>query len=281
MNTEFQIPETNEVFADLLNEQMGEKSLVGSVVKGTIVKITPDFVMVDVGLKSEGRIPVREFGQNPELKIGDVIEVYVDRYEDREGNIVLSREKARREEAWQDLEKAMNAGERINGVITPHAHINRIFFGRDKDGRRIAGQEDCFNQSDLTRPDESKKVSTYNNRKMTYTKDAREICLDVCEAHNINISREPLPTGNKKHKELDAYITQQNRRKKKETEEAEKRAEEAEKKAEEAEKKAVMEIIKMGRDCGGTKEFVTKRLCDKYGFDEKEAKGKVDLYWEN
>ena len=62
---------------------------------------------------------------------------------------------------------------------------------------------------------------------------------------------------------------------------AESRAAEAEKKAEEAEKKAVMEIIKMGRDCGGTKEFVTKRLCDKYGFDEKEAKGKVDLYWEN
>ena len=56
---------------------------------------------------------------------------------------------------------------------------------------------------------------------------------------------------------------------------------EAEKRAEEAEKKALMEIIKMGRDCGGTKEFVTKRLCDKYGFDEKEAKGKVDLYWEN
>ncbi len=124
MNTEFQIPETNEVFADLLNEQMGEKSLAGSVVKGTIVKITPDFIMVDVGLKSEGRIPVREFGQNPELNIGDVVEVYVDRYEDREGNIVLSREKARREEAWQDLEKAMNAGERINGVI----------FGRVKGG---------------------------------------------------------------------------------------------------------------------------------------------------
>ncbi len=124
MNTEFQIPETNEVFADLLNEQMGEKSLVGSVVKGTIVKITSDFIMVDVGLKSEGRIPVREFGQNPELNLGDAIEVYVDRYEDRDGNIVLSREKARREEAWLDLEKAMNAGERINGVI----------FGRVKGG---------------------------------------------------------------------------------------------------------------------------------------------------
>ena len=124
MNTEFQIPETNEVFADLLNEQMGEKNLVGLVVKGTIVKVTPDFVTVDVGLKSEGRIPVREFGQNPELNVGDVVEVYIDRYEDRDGNIVLSREKARREEAWQDLEKAMNAGERINGII----------FGRVKGG---------------------------------------------------------------------------------------------------------------------------------------------------
>ena len=124
MNTEFQVPETKEVFADLLNEQMGDQHFAGSVVKGTIVKITPDFVMVDVGLKSEGRIPLREFGQNPELNVGDVVEVYVDRYEDRDGNVVLSREKARREEAWQDLEKAMNAGERINGVI----------FGRVKGG---------------------------------------------------------------------------------------------------------------------------------------------------
>ena len=108
MNTaEVQIPETDEVFADLLNEQFGDNGLIGSVVKGTIIKINPDFVTVDVGLKSEGRIPVREFGQNPELKVGDTVEVYVDRYEDREGNIVLSREKARREEVWQDLEKAM------------------------------------------------------------------------------------------------------------------------------------------------------------------------------
>ena len=74
---------------------------------------------------------------------------------------------------------------------------------------------------------------------------------------------------------MDKMDIQAERRK---TAEAVKRAEEAEKKAE---KKAVMEIIKMGRDCGGTKEFVMRRLCDKYGFDEKEAKGKVDLYWEN
>lgn len=114
----------NENFADLLNEQFGEHGILGTVVKGTIIKVSPDFVTVDVGLKSEGNIPLREFGTNPELKVGDVVEVLVDRYEDREGNIVLSREKARREEVWADLEKSMNAGERVNGVI----------FGRVKGG---------------------------------------------------------------------------------------------------------------------------------------------------
>ena len=124
INTEFKIPETNENFEALLNEQFGENNLTGSVVKGTIIRLTPDFVTVDVGLKSEGRIPLREFGQNPELKVGDVVEVYVDRYEDKDGNIVLSREKARREEAWHDLEKSLTTGERVNGVI----------FGRVKGG---------------------------------------------------------------------------------------------------------------------------------------------------
>ena len=123
-NTEFKIPETNENFEELLNEQFGENGITGSVVKGTIIRLTPDFATVDVGLKSEGRIPLREFGQNPEINVGDIVEVYVDRYEDRDGNIVLSREKARREEAWVDLEKSLNAGERVNGVI----------FGRVKGG---------------------------------------------------------------------------------------------------------------------------------------------------
>lgn len=113
-----------ENFADLLNEQFGDNGILGTVVKGTIIKVSPDFVTVDVGLKSEGNIPLREFGTNPELKAGDVVEVLVDRYEDRDGNIVLSREKARREEVWADLEKSMNAGERVNGVI----------FGRVKGG---------------------------------------------------------------------------------------------------------------------------------------------------
>ncbi|MBP5616006.1 MAG: S1 RNA-binding domain-containing protein, partial [Alphaproteobacteria bacterium] len=106
MTTEFKIPETNENFEELLNEQFGDKGIVGTVVKGTIIRLTDDFATIDVGLKSEGRIPLREFGQNPELKVGDQIEVWVDRYEDKDGNIVLSREKARREEAWVELEKA-------------------------------------------------------------------------------------------------------------------------------------------------------------------------------
>ena len=123
-NTEIKIPEMTDSFEALLNEQFGDNGIVGSVVKGTIIRLTDDFAIVDVGLKSEGRIPLREFGQKQELSIGDAIEVYVDRYEDRDGQIVLSREKARREEVWLDLEKSLNANERVNGVI----------FGRVKGG---------------------------------------------------------------------------------------------------------------------------------------------------
>ena len=121
---EIKIPEMTENFEDLLNEQFGNKGIVGTVMKGTVIRVTDDFATVDVGLKSEGRIPLREFGKNDELKVGDVVEVLVDRYEDKDGNIVLSREKARREEVWQDLEKMMNNNERVNGVI----------FGRVKGG---------------------------------------------------------------------------------------------------------------------------------------------------
>jgi len=121
---EIKIPEMTENFEELLNEQFGDKGIVGTVVKGKVIRIANDYATVDVGLKSEGRIPLREFGKNDELKVGDVVEVLVDRYEDKDGNIVLSREKARREEVWQDLEKMMNNNERVNGVI----------FGRVKGG---------------------------------------------------------------------------------------------------------------------------------------------------
>ncbi len=114
---------TVEDFGAMLDEFMGKGALQGKVVSGKIVGFDDDMVIVDVGLKSEGRIPVSEFGiQN--LNLGDEIDVFIDRYEDKNGNVVLSREKARREEAWGDLEKSMEKGEHVIGTI----------FGRVKGG---------------------------------------------------------------------------------------------------------------------------------------------------
>ena len=109
-----------ESFEALLNESVPAEGFEGGVVKGTIVKIDDDHVIIDVGLKSEGRIAKKEFvsaGQQFTLGVGDQVDVYVDRYEDRDGAISLSREKARREEAWVELEKKFEAGERVNGTI--------------------------------------------------------------------------------------------------------------------------------------------------------------------
>jgi small subunit ribosomal protein S1 len=110
-----------EDFASLLDETLGrDTGFDGSVVSGRVLRVTDDAVIVDVGLKSEGRVPLKEFappGQKPEIAIGDVVELYVERYEDRDGSIVLSREKARREESWTNLEKAHAANQRVNGTI--------------------------------------------------------------------------------------------------------------------------------------------------------------------
>ena len=85
------IPAMNEDFAALLEESFAQNaSLEGSVLTGRIVTINNDFALVDVGLKSEGRVPLKEFGHKAEVKVGDTIEVFVDRYEDREGLVVLS-----------------------------------------------------------------------------------------------------------------------------------------------------------------------------------------------
>ena len=123
-----EIPQTNENFANLLEESLGrEAALEGSVVKGTVLSIDSDMVLIDVGLKSEGRVALKEFsqpGQQVNLKPGDVVEVYVDRMEDKNGEAVLSRERARREEAWTVLEQSFSKTERVNGVI----------FGRVKGG---------------------------------------------------------------------------------------------------------------------------------------------------
>jgi small subunit ribosomal protein S1 len=108
-------------FASLLDETLGRDSgFDGSVVTGKVMRLTEEFAIVDVGLKSEGRVALKEFGvpgAPTDVKPGDLIELYVERYEDRDGTIVLSREKARREEAWTNLEKAFEAQQRVTGSI--------------------------------------------------------------------------------------------------------------------------------------------------------------------
>ncbi len=117
-----------EDFAALLEESLKDRSsLERTVVTGTIIAIENDAALIDVGLKSEGRVALKEFaapGQKAELQVGDKVEVYVERMEDRQGEAVLSREKARREEAWEKLEQACKNTERVTGVI----------FGRVKGG---------------------------------------------------------------------------------------------------------------------------------------------------
>lgn len=117
-----------ENFASMLEESLQEQaSFEGTVVKGRVISIENDMALIDVGLKSEGRVPLKEFagpGQDPELRIGDMVDVYVDRIEDKNGEAVLSRDKARREEAWLALANAFENTEKVKGVI----------FGRVKGG---------------------------------------------------------------------------------------------------------------------------------------------------
>ncbi len=120
---------TRDDFAALLNESLGgaEGGFEGRVVKGTVTAIDNDHAMIDVGLKSEGRVALREFtmpGQPSTLQVGDEVEVYVDRVENMNGEAVLSRDRARREAAWDKLEGEFTAGNRVDGVI----------FGRVKGG---------------------------------------------------------------------------------------------------------------------------------------------------
>ena len=111
----------SENFADLLAESFGENTNIeGSVVRGFVIGMEGDAVIIDVGLKSEGRVPLKELttpGQEPDVNVGDEIEVYVERMEDKNGQAMLSREKARREEAWGVLEASFEKQERVTGVI--------------------------------------------------------------------------------------------------------------------------------------------------------------------
>ncbi len=116
-------------FAALLNESLGgeNETFEGKVVKGIVTAIENDLAVIDVGLKSEGRVALREFaapGQKAELAVGDEVEVFVDRVENAQGEAMLSRDRARREAAWDKLETEFSAGNRVDGVI----------FGRVKGG---------------------------------------------------------------------------------------------------------------------------------------------------
>ncbi|MHA1559057.1 MAG: 30S ribosomal protein S1 [Alphaproteobacteria bacterium] len=111
---------TREDFAALLDETFKADDLVeGSVIKGTVVAIEKDLAVIDVGLKTEGRIPLKEFGfgDEPAIKLGDEVEVYLERVENALGEAMLSREKARREESWIRLEASFEKGEKVTGQI--------------------------------------------------------------------------------------------------------------------------------------------------------------------
>ncbi|GHS94653.1 30S ribosomal protein S1 [Alphaproteobacteria bacterium] len=112
--------EKKESFSDLLEQSFeGQGSFEGKVVKGIIVSLQSDVVVVDVGLKSEGRIPLSEFQAFglPDIRPGDEVSVFVERLEDRNGDISLSLEKARKEEIWSNLEKAFADGTSVEGAI--------------------------------------------------------------------------------------------------------------------------------------------------------------------
>ncbi|MBN9255418.1 MULTISPECIES: 30S ribosomal protein S1 [unclassified Mesorhizobium] len=108
-------------FASMLEESFtAGHSGEGQVVRGTITAIEKDMAIIDVGLKVEGRVPLKEFGakgKETTLKVGDTVEVYVERIENALGEAMLSREKARREESWVRLEEKFTKGERVEGVI--------------------------------------------------------------------------------------------------------------------------------------------------------------------
>jgi len=110
-----------EDFAAMLDETFGTSDMAeGSVVKGTIVAIEKDLAVIDIGLKTEGRVALKEFmgpGREGGVKVGDVVEVYLERIENALGEAVISRDKARREESWVKLEKSFEANDKVEGII--------------------------------------------------------------------------------------------------------------------------------------------------------------------
>lgn len=115
-------------FAEMLEASLvGRQDFEETVVQGKITAIEKDVAVIDVGLKTEGRVALKEFaqpGKPANLNVGDTVEVFVERVENAQGEAVISREKARREEAWDRLEKTFEKNERVDGEI-----FNRVKGG--------------------------------------------------------------------------------------------------------------------------------------------------------
>ena len=111
-----------ENFNELLEKSLLDfKYKEGQIIKGTVLSIVKDTVVVDVGLKSEGRIPIKEFhspGEEHNVKIGEKYDVYLEKLENKEGEALLSRDRARKEESWNNLEKIQDSNQQVMGVIT-------------------------------------------------------------------------------------------------------------------------------------------------------------------
>ncbi|MCH9844482.1 MAG: 30S ribosomal protein S1 [Alphaproteobacteria bacterium] len=118
----------SESFAEIFEETSASQLLLGEVVRGVVTGVENESVIIDVGLKSEGRISLKEFifaDEKSDMQVGEEVNVFIDRMENREGEIVLSREKARRQEAWEHLEGYYQRGERVTGTI--HGRVKAGF----------------------------------------------------------------------------------------------------------------------------------------------------------
>ena len=118
---------TEEIILEENFNELLEKSLLdfkykeGQIIKGTVLSIVNDTVVVDVGLKSEGRIPIKEFhspGEEHNVKVGETYDVYLEKLENKEGEALLSRDRARKEESWNNLEKIQDSNQQVMGIIT-------------------------------------------------------------------------------------------------------------------------------------------------------------------
>ncbi|MBI28523.1 MAG: 30S ribosomal protein S1 [Pelagibacteraceae bacterium] len=126
---------SNNEFGELIDSTFEiKRKYEKRIIEGNVISILKDSILVDVGLKSEGRIPISEFtrpGHEPEMRVGDKIEVYLDQLDDRNGEVRLSREKAIKQSSWENLQNSFTKGEKIVGIP-----FNRVKggFSVDLDG---------------------------------------------------------------------------------------------------------------------------------------------------